>query len=72
MGDLRCVGCYLFESVACNRLEGLLHVDRLLGAGFKVWDVVLAQTPSLRALGWYLKHNVIIRNKLFIELFCLA
>lgn len=48
---------YLFESVACNCLEGLLHVDRLLGAGFKVGDVVLALTPSLRTLGCYLKRT---------------
>lgn len=48
---------YLFESVACNRLEGLLHVNGLLGAGFKVGDVVLALTPSLSALGCYLKRT---------------
>lgn len=48
---------YLFKSIACNSLEGLLHVDCLLGTGFKIWDVVLALTPSLCSLGCYLKHK---------------
>lgn len=45
----------LFKGVACNGLEGLLHVDRLLGTGFKIGDVVLALTPGLCPLGCYLK-----------------
>lgn len=49
--------CYLFKSIACNSLEGLLHVDCLLSAGFKIWDVVLALTPSLCSLGCDLKHK---------------
>lgn len=47
----------LFKGVACNGLEGLLHVDRLLGAGFKIRDVVLALTPGLCPFGCYLKHK---------------
>lgn len=57
--------CYLFKGVACNSLEGLLHIDCLLGTGFEIWDVVLALTPSLSSLGCYLKHkgiNVILRK----------
>lgn len=49
--------CYLFKGVACNGLEGLLNIDCLLGTGFKIWDVVLALTPSLCSLGCYLKHK---------------
>lgn len=48
---------YLFKSIACNSLEGLLHIDCFLGAGFKIWDVVLALAPSLCSLGCYLKHK---------------
>lgn len=47
----------LFEGIACNGLEGLLHVDRLLGAGFEIRDVVLALTPGLCSFGCYLKHK---------------
>lgn len=48
---------YLFKSVARDSLKGLLHIDCLLGAGFKIWDVVLALTPSLCPLGCYLNRK---------------
>lgn len=48
---------YLFKSIACNSLEGLLHIDCLLSAGFKIWDVVLALAPSLCSFGCYLTNK---------------
>lgn len=57
--------CYLFKSIACNSLEGLFHIDCLLGTGFEIWDVVLALTPSLCSFSCYLEHKraeVTLRN----------
>lgn len=42
-------------SVPGDRLEGLLHVDGLLGAGLEVGDVVFAVAPGLSPLGGHLK-----------------
>lgn len=37
----------LFEGVASDRLESLVHVDGLFCAGLKVWDIAFALTPRL-------------------------
>lgn len=61
---------YLLKGVACNSLEGLLHINCLLGTGFEIWDVVLALTPSLCSFGCYLKHkgvDIVLRKTKHIE-----
>lgn len=41
---------YLFECIASNGLESLVHVYRFFGTGLKIGDAVLALTPCLGSL----------------------
>jgi len=47
----------LGESVASNRLEGLVHVDRLFGTRLEKRDVVFAGTPLLRSFRRHLQEK---------------
>lgn len=38
---------HLFKGIPSNCLEGLLHIDGLLGTGLEVRNVVFAVAPSL-------------------------
>lgn len=48
---------HLFKCIPCNCLEGLLHVDGLLGTGLKVGNVVFAVAPGLCSLRGHLKEE---------------
>lgn len=48
-----CMSLYLLESISCNSLEGLVHVDSFFGTGLKIRDVVFALTPCL---GTFCRH----------------
>ena len=61
---------YLFKSVACNSLKCLLHIDCLLGAGFEVWDVVLALAPSLCSFRCYLSTEEMKHTKVQLFMRC--
>ncbi len=45
---------YLFECIASDSLEGLVHVNGFFGTGLKIGDVVLTLTPRLSSLCRYL------------------
>lgn len=44
----------LGKGVLGHRLEGLLHVQGLLGTRLEVWDAVLGLAPTLGTLGGHL------------------
>ena len=49
---------YLSKSILSNGLESLFHVDRFLGAGLKVGDLVFGLTPLLRTPGG---HGAVVK-----------
>lgn len=49
---------HLFEGVACDCLECLLHINGFFGAGLKVRDVVLTLTPGLSPFGGHLVSEI--------------
>lgn len=51
-------GAYLFEGVASDRLESLVHVDGLFCTGLKVWDIAFALTPRLGSFRCHLHKTI--------------
>lgn len=48
---------HLFKGIPSNCLEGLLHIDGLLGTGLEVGNVVFAVAPSLCPLCGHLEEG---------------
>lgn len=54
---MRALETHLFKGIPSNCLEGLLHINGLLGTSLEVRNVVFAVAPSLCPLCGHLKEG---------------